>query len=101
MRRLLIFITVLYVIWRVLIIIGSKLQKRAVASNPFGDFFRHGSTGGKDHEAGGEPLVACSYCGTLLPASRALHGPHGAVFCSESCRQLAQHAGSGEHDAPQ
>jgi len=99
MRRLLIFITVLYVVWRVLIIIGKRIQKKAASANPFAGFSRNGSSRPTDEAGQGEQLVACSQCGTLLPASRALRGPHGVVFCSEKCRALARGSDGGANDA--
>ena len=33
-----------------------------------------------------ESLVRCAACGTHVPASRALPGRSGGLFCSERCR---------------
>ena len=33
-----------------------------------------------------EALVRCAACGTHVPASRALSGRNGGLFCSATCR---------------
>lgn len=38
-----------------------------------------------------QPMIQCAECGLHLPASEALAGPHGKVFCSEEHR--LRHAG--------
>lgn len=82
MRKLLIFIVVLYAVWRVLQIVGRRLRRAAPGADAFSRY------SGARGRAGGEPeqLVACARCGTLLPTSRALPGPGGQHFCSPACR---------------
>jgi uncharacterized protein len=38
-----------------------------------------------------QPMIQCAECGLHLPASEALAGPHGMIFCSEEHR--LRHAG--------
>ena len=38
-----------------------------------------------------QPMIQCAECGLHLPASEALAGPRGTVFCSEEHR--LRHAG--------
>lgn len=96
MRRLLFFIIILYVVWRVLNIVGRRLRRRAGVANPF----RRGA--GQDADRRGktpatpEQLVSCARCGTLLPASRAVRGANGKIFCSYECSELMSNAGQAE-----
>jgi uncharacterized protein len=52
-----------------------------------------GAGAGKGREALPEPqpMIQCAECGLHLPASEALAGPRGTVFCSEEHR--LRHAG--------
>ncbi len=92
MRRLLVFVLVLYLVWRVLNIVGRSLERRSreMAERGFGGRGRRDGTEGASRPE--ERLVACSRCGTLVPASRALTSG-GGPFCSESCREESGRGG--------
>ena len=89
MNRLLLFVIALYVVWRVLTIVGKRLTRRAAGSEDFSRFSarRRGREG--EASASGvtptESLAACSVCGTLVPASRMLQTDGGSPVCGSSC----------------
>lgn len=86
MRRFLFFIIILYVVWRILNIVGRRVQRAAPGASRFSRFDRQGRKPSGNRRDTGEKLVPCRHCGTLLPASRALPGGDGAVYCSKGCR---------------
>lgn len=89
MRRLLIFIVVLYVVWRILGIVGRRLR-RADEGRP-----RVRTAHGPGEQPRESRLVACSRCGTLIPDERAFRGPDGAPYCRRECLQTG---GPSERD---
>jgi len=104
-RRLLVFIIVLYVVWRVLIIVGRRIQGKGGARRPFQEGFGSGREREKPGAGRGERLVPCAGCGTMVPESRALGDAEGRFFCSERCRNTASRretkvAGRGTSAAP-
>ncbi len=90
MRRLLLFTVILYVIWRILIVVGNRLRRRSAGAESFSRF----SARRRERRLGAEePLVPCAHCGVHVPASRAVHGRKGE-YCGEGCREAAETAGS-------
>jgi len=87
MRRLLIIVIFLYVVWRILGIIGRRLRgvdpRERVARRPAQGAAKPGPPGKAMR------LVACSRCGTLVPEDRALRGPRGELYCAVSCLESA------------
>ncbi len=91
MRRLLIIIAALYVVWRVLGIIGKRVRRATAGADSFSRFSARRKSRSLE---GDEPLVPCARCGIHVPSSRTVRGGSGS-YCSTECRQLAEHA-----DAP-
>ncbi len=89
MRRFLFFVIILYVVWRVLSIVGRRMERSSRGASRFSRFDHRGPGGVGNGRPQGEKLVPCQRCGTLLPASRALPGTRGAFYCSDDCRDLA------------
>jgi hypothetical protein len=99
MRRFLIFIVLLYVVWRILNLVGRRMQRNSQGADAFSRFGRREPGRTASQRPQGEKLIACQRCGTLLPASRALPGPGGAVYCSDECRDRdAAEVGHGSAD---
>ncbi len=88
MRRLLVLVLVLYLVWRVLNIVGRRLEQRSREITEEGlagrGSRRRAATGGGEQER----LLPCARCGTLVPASRALTSGD-ASYCSPECRDGA------------
>ncbi|HEX7642234.1 MAG TPA: PP0621 family protein [Burkholderiaceae bacterium] len=53
---------------------------------------QHGGAGqaGVPRQRQSEAMVQCAHCGVHFPASEALAGADGAVYCSTEHRQLAR-----------
>jgi hypothetical protein len=99
MQRLLIFVVLLLVVWRVLAAIGRRQAERAPGADSFSRFSPEARRRRRAPEGGGgqvEELVECSACGTFVPAGRALSDGSARVFCSPECRERA---GAGVRDA--
>ncbi len=91
MRRLLLFTAVLYVIWRILIVVGNRLRRRSPGAEAFSRF----SARRRERRLGPEEsLVGCDRCGVHVPASRAVRGRRGE-YCSEACRREAESVETG------
>ncbi len=88
MRRLLIVIAFLYVVWRVLGIIGKRVRRETAGADTFSRFSARRKNCSLE---GDEPLVACASCGIHVPSSRTVRGTSGS-YCSTECRQLAENA---------
>jgi uncharacterized protein len=88
MRRLLIFIAALYVVWRILGMIGKRVRRETGGSDAFSRFSARRKSRSLE---GDEPLVACARCGIHVPSSRTVRGESG-FYCSTECRQLAEAA---------
>lgn len=95
MRRLLVVVLILYLVWRVLAIVGRSLERRSREISEEGFGVKGPRKGEAGPEAQRERLVPCAHCGTLVPASRALSAD-GASWCSPRCRDAAR----GDGDAP-
>lgn len=88
MQRIIIFVAVLYVLWRVLAAMG----RRSAASGRGAEDFSRFNVRSKDrreaararHEEDVE-LIPCAHCQTLVPADRALSLPSGVTCCSRRC----------------
>ncbi len=83
MRRLLLVVAILYVVWRVLNAMGRRLARRSPGADAFSRF----SAAGRRRRGEAERLVPCSRCGTLVPASRALTDGSGRPVCGPACRE--------------
>lgn len=91
MQRLLLFVIFLYVVWRILYVVGQKLAGKSPGADAFSRFSGKSRERRAGREEAPERLVTCSRCGTSVPASRAVQGP-GGPYCSRSCLE----AGDGE-----
>ena len=90
MKRILIVVVVLLVVWRVLSAIGRRQAGMAPGADSFSRFSpearrRRRQTSGV--RGGAEELVECPACGTFVPVGRALPNGGGRLFCTETCRQ--------------
>jgi len=97
-RRLLIVIAVLYIVWRILGIVSRRLHGTEDARRRVGRRQRAG-TGADSHGASERRLVACAHCGTLVPEDRAVRGPDGALYCERSCLEAGGTTGREVGDA--
>jgi len=89
-QRVLIFLVLLYLVWRVLGIRGRKLSRELRESG----IGREPRSRPVDPS---QPLVRCAGCGTFFPAERIQRDRDGLGYCSDDCRQRL--AASGEHAA--
>lgn len=84
MERLLLFVVVLYVVWRVLHTQGRRLQRTSRGADDFGrlsrDPRRRRGDGTTDHDT----LLVCDRCGVVIPRTAALTGDGGERCCA-SC----------------
>ncbi len=91
MQRILVFVVVLLVIWRILSALGRRLSEKAPNADSFSRFSPEARRRRKQWSGEGdqrvEELVECSRCGTFVPAGRALARDGGGSFCSEECRR--------------
>ena len=89
LQRILLIILVLYALWRIVTAWGRRLGRDSPGADSYSRFHpdkRRQRTGGQ--QAGPEQLVACSRCGTYVPAPRALTAGGDRIFCSTECRDL-------------
>jgi uncharacterized protein len=89
LQRILLIILVLYALWRIATAWGRRLGRESPGADSFSRFHpdkRRQRT--RDQQADPEQLVACSHCGTYVPATRALTAGGDHVFCSPECRDL-------------
>lgn len=84
MQRLLLFVILLYVVWRVLYVVGQKLTKRSSGADAFSRFSAKSRERRSSRPRNPERLVTCRRCGTSVPASRAVQGRDG-FYCSRAC----------------
>ena len=94
MRRLLILIIVLYVVWRVLGIVG---RRRAMADARE----RVRGVGAKGRDRGPDrtrQLVPCARCGTLVPEDRAVRGSDGNLYCAATCLEAGTEKPDSRND---
>ena len=93
MQRILIVVVVLLVVWRILASIGRRLSERAPGADSFSRFSPEARRRRKQRtdasQGGVEELVECSFCGTFVPAGRALTPGDREAFCSEECQRQA------------
>ena len=82
MRRLLLFIAILYVVWRVLDVVGRRLRRDAPGADAFSRFSAAGRTRRRTRS---EMLVACTRCGAMVPSSRAARDGSGRPLCAPEC----------------
>jgi len=87
-RRLLIVVIVLYVVWRILGIIGRRIRGEGARERVAGGVSRGDEPDRRAKEA--RQLVPCSRCGTLVPEDRALLGPGGERYCKSSCLEAVR-----------
>lgn len=93
LQRILLIIVVLYALWRVVTAWGRRLGRDSPGADSYSRFHpdkRRQRT--RDRQAEPEKLVACSRCGTYVPAQRALTAGGDRVFCSPECRDLNEAA---------
>jgi hypothetical protein len=101
MQRILIFVVVLIVVWRILASIGRRLAQREPGADSFSRFSPEARRRRRQWSDGTqgrvEELVECSRCGTFVPVGRALTGGDQSTYCSEECRHqgadASAHAG--------
>ena len=93
MQRILIVVVVLLVVWRILAAIGRRLAEKAPGADSYSRFSpeaRRRRRQWTDATRGGvEELVECSFCGTFVPAGRAMTSGDRGAFCSEECQRQA------------
>ena len=95
LQRILLVVLVLFVVWRLLSAMGRRLGQQSPGADSYSRFSpnkrrrrREWARSGSDD--GPERLVACSHCGTLVPAGRALAATSGETFCSPECRDRSR-----------
>ena len=98
MKRILLVVVVLLVVWRVLSAIGRRQAGMAPGADSFSRFSpeaRRRRRQTSSARGGVEELVECPVCGTFVPAGRALPSGDGRFFCTETCRRADA---DGSHD---
>jgi hypothetical protein len=100
--RILLLVAVLLVVWRVLAALGRKLDRNSHGADSYSRFSprkrqQRREWAGGERPGGPERLVACSVCGTFVPARRALTSESGGPFCGPACREASK-AASGDGD---
>jgi hypothetical protein len=94
MNRFLLFVIVLYAIWRVLTVVGKRLNRRSAGAEDYSRFSaRRRGRDGEAPNAGRAPdesLAPCSVCGTLVPESRMLRTGANRQFCGTACLRAAE-----------
>ena len=90
LRRILVVVVVLFLIWRFVSAWGKKLRRDTPGADSFSRF--SGKSRDRRGQRGREPeeLVACDGCGTYVPAQRALSTDGRIHFCSDSCRRASE-----------
>lgn len=83
MRRIVLLVAFLYLVWRILSSWGKKMNARARGAEHFSRFTPKHKKRQKKAEA--EELLLCSVCGTHVPASSLVEGPERRLCCSEEC----------------
>lgn len=89
LQRILLIILVLYALWRIITAWGRRLGRESPGADSYSRFHpdkRRQRTRGQETDP--EQLVACSRCGTYVPARRALSAGGDSTFCSPECRDL-------------
>ena len=81
MQRILIFVVLLLVVWRILAAIGRRQAERAPGADSFSRFSPEARRRRRQSAAAGpaplEELIECSICGTFVPTGRALTDGRG------------------------
>ena len=100
LQRVLLIVLVLYGLWRIVTAWGRRLRRSSPGAASYSRFNpnerrkRSGTPSGDSLVP--EELVACSHCGTYVPARRALTESGGTVFCGDECRKA--HEVPAAHD---
>jgi ribosomal protein L32 len=87
MSRIVLFVLVLFVVWRLLSSFGKRASSQGLGADSYSRFSpRKRRQRRMEHRPGtSEELVACARCGTYVPRDRALPGPGGSALCGETC----------------
>ncbi len=88
MQRILFFVLVLFVAWKVLAAWGKRLTKGGAGAEDFSRFSaksRDRRRRMREVKPVAQELVACSTCGTHVPPDRVVTGANGQSFCSTEC----------------
>jgi hypothetical protein len=89
MQRIVIFVAVLYVLWRLATALGRRSASAGKGAEDFSRFnarSRDRRRAAKERQSTNVELVACHRCGTFVPADRALPGGDDSVYCSRQCQ---------------
>lgn len=98
LHRILLVVVVLLVLWRLLSARGRRLEREAPGADSYSRYSPRKRRQRRDWARGGsaangpEKLVACSECGTYVPARRALASQSGRVYCGPACREASDAA---------
>lgn len=91
MSRVLFFVIVLFLVWRVLLALGRRAARRSPGADGYSRFSPDRRRARRQvAEESREELVACTVCGTYVPARRALPAGDGKFVCSTACRERAR-----------
>ena len=93
MQRIIIIVAVLYVLWRVVTAIGRRSVASGKSAEDFSRFnarSRDRRREAKERQTANVELIACSRCGTFVPADRALNSVEGVVCCSRECVEVLE-----------
>jgi hypothetical protein len=94
LSRILFVVVVLLVVWRLLAAWTARSRRSGLGADSYSRYSpnqrkRRREWARQSRETGPEKLVACSYCGTLVPAGKVLGSGDDAVYCQDSCRERA------------
>ena len=100
MHRILIFVTALFIIWKLVAAFGKRSSKESSGADDFSRF----SAKQRDHrrrmknaaQQAQQELVECAECSTFVPAGRVLRNGDGPSYCSERCRSAGTSRPDGD-----
>jgi hypothetical protein len=90
MPRIVFFVLLLFVLWRVLSALGKRRSSSGLGADSYSRFHprqrrRRREMDATERSSKPEELLKCLSCGTYVPSERAIVGEGDHVFCSQSC----------------
>ncbi len=85
LKQVIIFVAVLYIVWRVLQGLGKSINRGKPGADAFSPFSAHSRDRRRRAQERGqsETLVPCAGCGTSVPSSRVVRADDNKTYCRE------------------